>query len=63
MRRLKSGRNFIYDKNLRNFSDLSNEEKEIIFYRRLSILGIHEFVESQKKQTNFIPQKLDVNKK
>jgi hypothetical protein len=44
MRRLKSGRNFIYDKNLRNFSDLSNEEKEMIFYPRLI---------SKNKQTLF----------
>jgi hypothetical protein len=54
MRRLKSGRNFIYDKNLRNFSDLSNEEKEIIFYRRLSIFRYHELLNLKKnKQTLF----------
>jgi hypothetical protein len=48
MRRLKSERNYIYDKKLKKFSELSEEEKEMIFYPRLSILGIHEFVESKK---------------
>jgi hypothetical protein len=44
LRRIKSARNFLYDKKIKRFSDLSEEEKDLIYYPKLSILGIHEFI-------------------
>lgn len=44
IRRLKSGRNFVYDKKIKKFEDLKEEEKNVIFYPKFSIVLINEFV-------------------
>ena len=43
MRRAKSARNYIYDKSIRKFSDLTEEEKGVIFYPRFSIFNLAEY--------------------
>lgn len=52
IRRIKSGRNYLYDKKIKRFEDLSEKEKDLIFYPKLSILLIHEFL--KKKDTEKI---------
>ena len=44
IRRIKSGRNFLYDKTIKRFEDLKEEEKNVIFYPKLSIVLVNEFV-------------------
>jgi hypothetical protein len=44
IRRIKSGKNFLYDKKIKKFSILTDEEKKIIFYPNLSVLGLKEFL-------------------
>jgi hypothetical protein len=55
IRRIKSGRNFIYDKNIKKFSDLTEDEKNLIYFPKLSVLGIHEIFENSKTNQFYSP--------